>query len=463
MHTLLARQLKRCLGEGFVIPEPWEGFFAAVDEAYQENDMEREMLERSLELSSQELLEANSQMRAVFESIPDLLFRLDHNGVIVDVKAGLTSDLMLQPKELLGKNIQEVSLKQIGARFMETLRKVIAEKTVITVESSHMVDDEEFFYEARVAPLLENQAVAIIRNITERKNAEKERKRIEIQMRNLQKMESIGQLAAGIAHEINTPIQYVSDNTRFLKDSFAGILRVIKTCEEILSATQNGPAPKELTARMQEEMAQADMTYVSEQIPQALDESLQGLEHMANIVRSMKEFSHPGGKEKAAANLNKAVESAVVVSRSEWKYVADVKLDLDSELPLVMCYLGEFNQVMLNLIVNAAHAIGDVVKAQPGSKGVITIQTRLDGECVEIRVGDTGTGIPEAIRSRIFDPFFTTKDIGKGTGQGLALVYTTIVKQHEGAVSFETEVGHGTTFILRLPISGPATVQASGI
>jgi len=157
------------------------------------------------------------------------------------------------------------------------------------------------------------------------------------------------------------------------------------------------------------------------------------------------------------------VESAVVVSRSEWKYVADVKLDLDSELPLVMCYLGEFNQVMLNLIVNAAHAIGDVVKAQPGSKGVITIQTRLDGECVEIRVGDTGTGIPEAIRSRIFDPFFTTKDIGKGTGQGLALVYTTIVKQHEGAVSFETEVGHGTTFILRLPISGPATVQASGI
>jgi signal transduction histidine kinase len=143
--------------------------------------------------------------------------------------------------------------------------------------------------------------------------------------------------------------------------------------------------------------------------------------------------------------------------------VADLEFELEPNLPPVPCFLGEFNQCILNLIINAAHAIGDVVKANPGTKGLITVRTRTDGDQVELRVTDTGTGIPEAVRPKIFEPFFTTKDIGKGTGQGLAMVYGSIVRQHGGTVTFETESGKGTAFIIRLPLNpkvGPETISA---
>jgi signal transduction histidine kinase len=154
--------------------------------------------------------------------------------------------------------------------------------------------------------------------------------------------------------------------------------------------------------------------------------------------------------------LNKVIETTVTVARNEWKYVAEMKLELDRNLPRVPCYVGDFNQAMLNLIVNAAHAIGEVVGPQPDHKGVITIRTREEGGEVEVRVSDTGAGIPEAIRPRIFEPFFTTKPVGKGTGQGLPIAYASIVKKHRGKLSFESEVGKGTTFIIRLPIAASA-------
>jgi signal transduction histidine kinase len=158
-------------------------------------------------------------------------------------------------------------------------------------------------------------------------------------------------------------------------------------------------------------------------------------------------------------NLNNAIESTVTVARNEWKYVADVSLELDPGLPAVPCFLGEFNQAVLNLVINAAHAIGDAVKEHPGSKGTIAVRTRRDGDHVEVRVSDTGAGIPEAIRPHIFEPFFTTKPVGKGTGQGLSIVYGNVVKKHGGIVRFESEVGKGTTFILRLPLA-PCTGDA---
>ncbi len=288
-------------------------------------------------------------------------------------------------------------------------------------------------------------AVVIFTDITERK-------RMETQLLQFQKLESIGQLAAGIAHEINTPMQYVGDNTRFVKDSFAAILRVLKSHEELLAAAKNHALTPELLARSAALREEGDLEYLCEQIPSALDETLEGVERVSRIVRAMKEFSHPGGKEKTPADLNRAIESTVTVAHNEWKYVADMKLDLAPDLPPVPCFVGEFNQCILNLVVNAAHAISDVVKKNPGTKGQITVQTRRDGEQVEVRVADTGTGIPETARAKIFEPFFTTKDVGKGTGQGLAIIYGSIVKRHGGTVTFETETGRGTTFIIRLPI-----------
>ena len=279
-----------------------------------------------------------------------------------------------------------------------------------------------------------------------------ERRRLETELFQARKLESIGQLAAGIAHEINTPIQYVGDNVRFMKDSFAAVAKVLDAQGEVLAAARSGSVTPELLARNDAMLAASDLGYLRDQIPQALAETLEGVERVAKIIRAMKEFSHPGGKEKAPANLNKAIESTVTVARNEWKYVADMKLELDDRLPYVDCFLGEFNQAVLNLIVNAAHAIGDVVSLNPGTKGLITVQTRDDGDFVEVRVTDTGTGIPEAVRPKIFDPFFTTKDVGKGTGQGLAIVYGAIVNRLGGSVNFETEVGQGTAFILRLPV-----------
>jgi PAS domain S-box-containing protein len=314
--------------------------------------------------------------------------------------------------------------------------------TILDLYSSPVIDKDGKYY----------GRIWTFRDITERKRAEEVRQTMELQLRQSQKLESVGQLAAGIAHEINTPTQYVGDNTRFVKDSFTAILKVLKSHEELLAAARQNTITPELLARQEAVLAASDLDYLYTQIPSALAETLEGVERVSKIVRAMKEFSHPGGKEKTAADLNRAIESTITVAHNEWKYVADLKVELDPGLPLVPCFLGEFNQCILNLVVNAAHAIGDVVKAQPGAKGLITVKTRRDGDLVEVCVTDTGTGIPEAIRLKIFDPFFTTKEVGKGTGQGLAMIYGSIVKRHGGAVTFESKVGQGTTFIIRLPL-----------
>jgi signal transduction histidine kinase len=296
----------------------------------------------------------------------------------------------------------------------------------------------------------------VARDVTELKEAQRERQLMEVQLRQSQKIEAIGQLAAGIAHEINTPIQYVGDNIQFLQESFDALRQILKNREELIQAAKRNDLTPELLVRAEEMSQAADLKYLSQQVPAAINQSLEGISRITKIVRAMKEFSHPGGQEKCASDLNHAIETTVTVARNEWKYIADVKLDLDPALPLVPCHIGEFNQAILNLIVNAAHAIGDVMKVHPDAKGSITVQTRRIGENVEIRVSDTGTGIPESVRPRIFEPFFTTKQVGKGTGQGLAVVYSSVVKKHGGSIHFESEVNKGTTFILTLPLSPAA-------
>jgi two-component system NtrC family sensor kinase len=280
-----------------------------------------------------------------------------------------------------------------------------------------------------------------------------------MQLRQAQKMEAIGRLAAGVAHEINTPTQYVGDNTKFLKNSFQSVAKVLEAHRAVFNAARNGAVSGELISCVERVEAESDLNYLLEQIPCAIDETLEGVDRVTKIVRAMKEFSHPGTSEKSPANINKAIETTTTVARNEWRYVADLSLDLDPQLPLVPCLAGEFNQVILNLVVNAAHAIGEVTKKEPGAKGVITIRTRRDGGEIELRITDTGPGIPVHVRPRIFEPFFTTKPIGQGTGQGLAFVYGTIVKKHGGQVSFETEIGKGTTFVLRLPLTARTSEQ----
>jgi signal transduction histidine kinase len=164
----------------------------------------------------------------------------------------------------------------------------------------------------------------------------------------------------------------------------------------------------------------------------------------------MKEFAHPGLEEMTSVDINRAIRNTISVARNEWKHVAEVSSEFDPDLPWVTCVPGALNQVLLNIFVNAAHAIGEV--SGRTKKGAITVVTRRDGDWAEIRIGDTGAGIPEEIRQRIFDPFFTTKQPGKGTGQGLASAHYIVVKKHHGTIAVESEVGIGTTFIIRLPM-----------
>jgi signal transduction histidine kinase len=180
----------------------------------------------------------------------------------------------------------------------------------------------------------------------------------------------------------------------------------------------------------------------------------------------MKDFSHPGSDQKEVIDINKAIESTLTVSHNEWKYNAELVTDFDAVLTAVPCYPGEFNQVILNMIVNASHAIADCRDGDSDELGTITIATRLDDGYAEVRISDTGAGMPEAVRKRIFEPFYTTKGVGKGSGQGLAIAYTVIVDKHGGTIEVDSEPDKGTTFIIRLPMrdssSETETVNAEG-
>jgi signal transduction histidine kinase len=281
-----------------------------------------------------------------------------------------------------------------------------------------------------------------------------ELRRLGRELQAAQKLESVGRLAAGVAHEINTPVQFVADNVQYVRTAMNDVAAVIRAYRGLKQAVQaHGDA--ETAARLAGEAeAAADLDYFMDNATPALSSSLEGLGRIATIVRSMKEFAHPDQAQKAPADLNQAIRSTLVIAHNEYKYLAELSTEF-GELPLIPCYLGEINQVVLNLIVNAAHTIADVVK-DTGNMGKITVRTRLDGEAVEISIGDTGTGIPETAREKIFDPFFTTKMVGKGTGQGLAIAHSVVVKKHEGTLRFETECGKGTTFFIRLPVDASA-------
>jgi signal transduction histidine kinase len=290
-------------------------------------------------------------------------------------------------------------------------------------------------------------------DLLERERMQRERDVIEVQLRQAQKLEAVGMLASGVAHEINTPIQYVGDNVRFLQGAFAEALASL----ELVAGAAAG-APADFAEQIEMALAGTDLDYLREETPRAIEQSLEGIERVAGIVRSMRDFAHPGD-ERTAVDLNRAIESTLTVARNEWKYVADAVLDLAPDLPLVPCNPGEINQVLLNILVNGAHAIAEKRGGDAGEKGTITIRSGASNGAVEIQISDTGAGIPEEVRDRIFDPFFTTKGVGRGTGQGLNIAHTVVVQKHGGALTFDSVVGEGTTFTIRLPLE---TIVATG-
>ena len=404
-------------------------------------------------LSDRELM-----FRSITATAKDAIIMINSLGLITYWNPAAEQVFGYAMQEMLGKNLHETVVperlfEKHRQGFSQFKEKGIGMAVGQTLELPAVrKDGSEIMTELSVSTVKmsgEWHAVGIVRDITNRKS-------MEAQLLHAQKLDSIGRLAAGIAHEINTPTQYVSDNTTFLKDSFWDLLSFFHTLEPLFSRKSTDALGEEDIKQMMAAKEDLDLDYLVKEIPLAIEQSLEGLARIASIVKAMKDFSHPGTGGKIMVDINKAIENTLLVARNEWKYQCDMVLNLDPSLPLVSALPNEINQALLNIVVNAAHAISEVVEESVDAKGAITISTKNLDKWIQIRISDTGPGIPDHIKDRIFDPFFTTKAVGKGTGQGLAITRSVVVDKHQGRLEFETEAGRGTTFVINLP------VEASG-
>ena len=402
-------------------------------------------------LAEEKLRLAEEKHRSLVLNIPDVVWTQDSNGRFtfirpkIEAVSGYSADeIKQQGARLFLDAIHPDDLRKVS----EALRSLFEKGREYNVECRFRRKSGEWIWvRDRAVATYERDGVrfadGVLSDITEYK-------RMGIDLQQAQKLEAVGRLASGIAHEINTPIQFVGDNTRFLQDSFSGLEILIKKYRDLKDSAAAGAVTPTLVEEVTRAEKESDSEYLLEEIPKALAQTLDGVNRVATIVRAMKDFAHPDGTEKSAADLNKALLSTLTVARNELKYVADVETEF-GDLPPVVCNIGDLNQVFLNLLVNAAHAVAEKVK-DTGTKGRIQVRTFRDGGAVLITIADTGCGIPEANRARVFDPFFTTKEVGRGTGQGLAIARSVVVERHKGTLTFESEVGRGTTFYIRLPL-----------
>jgi PAS domain S-box-containing protein len=403
---------------------------------------------------------ASDEKARILAAVDAFFICVDDKDVVTEWTAGAEEVFGIAARDAIGRPFRQLSMAwnwaeviAAGDKARETLKDVRLHRLALGSTGG-----EKTFLKLTVSPLSNDRCTTLIlmgENITERVHLERD-------LAQAQKLESIGQLAAGVAHEINTPTQFIGDNVQFLSDTFAELDRILQRHQELLAAVKAQAATADLVESLEASATSSDLPYLREEIPKALAATSEGITRIATIVQAMKQFAHPGHHEKTCVDLNAAIRSTVIVSRNEWKYIADLVTDLAPDLPLVPCLESEFNQVVLNLIVNASHAIADAT-SEVRERGTITISSRRVGDWAEIRVADTGTGIPEHIRDRIFDPFFTTKEVGKGTGQGLAIGRTVIVDKHGGTIAVETAMGKGSTFLIRLPLCDTASVATHSV
>ena len=379
--------------------------------------------------AEEELRRTHTEMAQLLASIPSFLIGLSPDRRIIKWNSSAERIFGIAGDSMLGVSIDDCPINWDRQKVSEAISLCRADNSATRLDSLRFVrpDGKHGFLSINISSILGQPHGA--RGMLLLGNDITERKVLESQLVQAQKLESIGQLAAGIAHEINTPAQYVGDNTRFLLQAFDGLDDVHKHYKVLLEAVRAGRATEGLIRAVETASDKADLEYIGEEIPKAIGQSLDGIDRISKIVRAMKEFSHPGTEDKTNIDLNKAIESTITVARSEWKYVADMVTEFDPELPFIPCLPGEFNQVILNMIINATHAIAEKAGNGQNGKGTITVSTHAWSKFAEIRIHDTGAGIREDIRSRIFDPFFTTKDVGKGTGQGLAIAHSVICRQ----------------------------------
>jgi PAS domain S-box-containing protein len=406
---------------------------------------------RESSAASDKLRETSSFLHEIYRTMPGALVVFDRQGTIEVANDSALTMLEYAEGELIGQPISTIfdprevpTIEQVEA--LRVRRGVLRGERTCRTKSGQ---DVPVLFSATVYGKSAEGDPA--RGVVCVALDLRERKRLETELNLAQKLESVGRLAAGVAHEINTPIQFVNDSIQFVREAVSDLSHLIEKYRALHTHVQTVDPGAELAEQVSHTEDEVDVAYLLQNLPQALDRSLEGLGRVATIVRSMKEYAHPDQKEMRPADLNRCISSTLTIARNEFKYVADLELQL-GDLPPVVCHAGDINQVVLNLVVNAGHAVGDLVKGTE-RRGRITVTTRAEGTSVIVAVADTGGGIPANVRDRIFDPFFTTKEVGRGTGQGLAIARK-IVLNHGGQLTFETEVDRGTTFFLRLPIAG---------
>jgi len=385
---------------------------------------------------SDALAHERNVLRTMIDLIPAFIYAKDAQSRFTACNKLVANRMGVQPDDLIGKTDFDFFPREMAEKFF-------ADEQAMMKSGKPLVDHEEIAFDkiagmdrviiTNKIPLRDANGtltgiVGTGLDITGRKAAEQ-------RLASGERLESIGRLAAGVAHEINTPIQYLNDSVSFISEGVTDLLAYI---DKLHAAMAPKPEPDE------------DVEYLREELPPALTRVADGLSRIAEIVRSMKDFSHADQNEMSQVDLNRSVNSTLVIARSEYKMVADLETEF-APLPAITCHGGQINQVVLNIVVNAAHAIADVVK-DSGGRGKITVKTCVVDNHVVISISDTGGGIPPQIHAKIFDPFFTTKEVGRGTGQGLSIARG-VAKAHGGTLDFETEIGKGTTFFLRLPIA----------
>lgn len=414
-------------------------------------------IESTVAKRTRELQESSERYRALVENTDAITFEYDIVSARMTYIAPQAARLLgcslqsLEDREFLISSIHPDDREPLWAQFLARAagnRSWGAPIDCRLVTSSGTIVYLRTFF-SEVGDTRRVRAIAL--DVTKQRELESE-------LHHAQKLESVGRLAAGVAHEINTPIQFVGDSVTFMKTSVEDLIGVIAIQRAVVDAVLESRPDDEVARAARDACDKADVDYIIDEVPNAADRALDGVGRVSTIVRSMKAFAHPDGAEMTTVDLNAAITSTLTISRNEYRYTADLVTDL-AELPPVTCFVGEINQALLNIIVNAAHAMADIHE-RTGQRGQLSVTARADGDHVEISLRDTGGGIPDAIKSRVFDPFFTTKEVGRGTGQGLSIARS-VIDRHHGTLRFESTPGVGTTFYIRLPIDARSDVRAA--
>jgi PAS domain S-box-containing protein len=399
-----------------------------------------------------QLEKANIQLAQLVSISTAIIVGVDESGRVTEWNASAEKILGKSREQTMGQLLAACALSWDWDRIQPAMKTCLKQGGAVPIEDVAYVTPtgSHVFLGLTFHAIIDEQGrpagfLLLGKDITERKI-------LESQLVQAQKLESIGQMAAGIAHEINTPMQYVGDNVQFLQKAAGTYGACLETIKAQLGRYRGGAEARLALDEIEQALRLPDVLYLINEIQPAISQTLEGVARVNGIVQAMKLFAHPDTSDASQIDLNRALESTLVISRNEWKYVAEVETHYDPVLLPVECYAGELNQAFLNIMVNAAHAIADRSNGT-GALGRITVTTRLNGDWAEVDIQDTGTGIPPEIQTKIYDPFFTTKKAGRGTGQGLAVVYAVIVKKHRGAISFTTVPQQGTTFHIRIPLT----------